>query len=76
LIIDVEGYRTRREQQIRQLTRRIADQVIQTNRRQSLEPMPANERRLAHLELQDDPLVYTESTGFGRQRKVIIYPKD
>ncbi len=76
LIIDVEGYRSRREQQIRRLTRRIADQVVQTNRSQSLEPMPANERRIAHLELQDDKEVYTESSGAGRQRKVVIFPKD
>jgi len=76
LVIDVEGYRLRREQQIRRLTRRIADQVIQTNRSQALEPMPANERRIAHLELQNDPQVYTESMGIGRQRKVIIYPQE
>lgn len=76
LIIDVEGYRQRREQQIRRLTRRVADQVVQTNRSQSLEPMPANERRIAHLELQDDKEVYTESAGIGRHRKVVIYPSD
>lgn len=73
LVIDVEGYRQRREQQIRRLTRRVAEQVIQTGRSQALEPMPANERRIAHLELQDDDEVYTESTGAGRNRKVVIY---
>ena len=73
LNIDVGGYRKRREEQIRQLARRMADQVIETQRSLSLEPMPANERRLAHLELQDDQDVYTESTGSGRFRKVVIY---
>ncbi len=76
LIIDVQGYRGRREQQIRRLARSIADQVVQTNRSQSLEPMPANERRIAHLELQDDKEVYTESTGMGRHRKVVVYPQN
>jgi spoIIIJ-associated protein len=76
LIIDVEGYRQRREQQVRRLTRRVAEQVAQTNRSQSLEPMPANERRISHIELRDHPHVYTESTGVGRHRKVVIYPKD
>ncbi len=76
LIIDVEGYRKRREQQVRRLARRVADQVIQTGRSQSLEPMPPNERRIAHLELQEDPEIYTESSGVGRQRKVVIYPQD
>ncbi len=76
LVIDVEGYRARREQQIRRLTRRVADQVIQTQRSQALEPMPANERRMAHIELKDDERVYTESAGTGRQRKVVIFPRD
>lgn len=76
LIIDVEGYRKRREQQVRRLARRVADQVMQTGRSQSLEPMPPNERRIAHLELQEDPEIYTESSGVGRQRKVIIYLQD
>ena len=75
LSIDVGGYRKRREEQIRQLARRMANQVIETQHKLSLEPMPANERRLAHLELQDDQYVYTESTGAGRNRKVVIFPQ-
>jgi len=76
LSIDVEGYRNRREQQVRQLARRVAEQVVDTNRMQALEPMPPNERRFAHLELQDNPEVYTESAGEDPNRKVIIYPTD
>ena len=41
LIVDVEGYRVRRENQLRQLARRMAEQAISTGRRQVLEPMPA-----------------------------------
>ncbi len=75
LSIDVEGYRIRREQQIRQLARRMADQAIKTGRRQILEPMPSNERRLIHLELRDHPQVTTESIGEDPRRKVTIIPK-
>jgi len=74
LSIDVEGYRERREQQVRQLARRVADQVADTKREQALEPMPPNERRLAHLELQDETQVYTESVGQEPYRKVVIHP--
>ena len=74
LSIDVEGYRERREQQVRHLARRVADQVADTKREQALEPMPPNERRFAHLELQDDPQVYTESVGQEPYRKVVIHP--
>ena len=74
LSIDVEGYRERREKQVRQLARRVADQVADTQREQALEPMPPNERRFAHLELQDDTQVYTESVGQEPYRKVVIHP--
>ena len=70
--IDVQGYRTRRERQLRQLGRRMAEQAIQTGRKQTLEPMPANERRVIHLELRDHPQVFTESVGEEPYRKVTI----
>jgi len=75
LMIDVQGYRFRRERQLRQLARRLADQVVQTGRRQMLEPMPANERRLVHLELRYHPFVTTESVGEGSNRKATIFLK-
>ena len=76
LSVDVEGYRTRRQKQIKQLANRIADQVVQTSRRQALEPMPASERRIIHIELRNHPDVYTESTGEGDRRKLVIHPKN
>jgi len=75
LSIDVQGYRSRRERQLRQLARRMAEQALHTGRRQVLEPMPPNERRLIHLELRDNPDVETESTGEEPARKVTIFPK-
>ena len=75
LIVDVEGYRRRRERQIRQLARRVADQVRATGRSQALEPMVPAERRLVHIELRNDPDLYTQSTGDGNRRKVVIHIK-
>jgi spoIIIJ-associated protein len=75
LVVDVEGYRSRRENQLRQLARRMADQAIKTGRRQILEPMPANERRIIHIELRKMPEVTTESIGEEPRRKVTIIPK-
>jgi spoIIIJ-associated protein len=72
VIIDVEGYRKRRENQLRQLARRMAEQAVKTGRRQVLEPMPANERRIIHIELRDHPEVETESMGEEPRRKVTI----
>ncbi|HEY60823.1 MAG TPA: hypothetical protein G4N92_09120 [Anaerolineae bacterium] len=76
--LDVQGYRFRRERQLRQLARRLADQVVQTSRKQVLEPMPANERRIIHLELRYHPFVTTESIGEEPTRRTSIFlkPKD
>ncbi len=76
LIIDVQGYRERRERQLRQMAARMADQVAKTGRRISLEPMTATERRIIHLALRDNSQITTESIGEEPNRKVVIYPKD
>jgi spoIIIJ-associated protein len=76
LIVDVEGYRERRHAQLRQLARRMADQAVKTGRRQILEPMPASERRIIHIELRENRMVHTESMGEEPHRKVTIIPND
>jgi spoIIIJ-associated protein len=76
LVIDVEGYRTRREHQLRQLAHRMADQAMKTGRKQTLEPMPPNERRIIHMELREDTHVTTESFGEEPHRKITIIPKE
>lgn len=75
LQIDVQHYRQRREDELRKLARRIAEQVVETGRRQVLEPMPPNERRIIHIELRDNPLVESESIGEDPRRKVTVQPK-
>lgn len=74
LVVDVQGYRKRREKSLRQLAHRMAEQAVKTGKRQSLEPMPANERRIIHIELRKNPAVITESVGEDPRRKVTIRP--
>jgi len=76
LQIDVQQYRKRREEELRKLARRIADQVTGTGRKQVLEPMPPNERRIVHIELRENPHVETESIGEDPKRKVTVLPKE
>jgi spoIIIJ-associated protein len=75
IIIDVEGYKSRRELMLRRLAKRMAEQAIQRGRTVSLEPMPPHERRIIHLALRDHPNVTTESIGEGDHRKVTIIPR-
>ncbi|MHC1785372.1 MAG: RNA-binding cell elongation regulator Jag/EloR [Anaerolineaceae bacterium] len=75
LQIDVQGYRSRRERQLKQLAHRMAEQAVHTGKRQVLEPMSASERRIIHVELSNDEQVFTESVGEEPNRKVTISPK-
>lgn len=75
IVVDVEQYKRRRVTQLTQLAERMAQQVVDTGRSVTLEPMPANERRIVHLTLRDHPQVFTESIGEDERRKVSIMPR-
>jgi spoIIIJ-associated protein len=70
--VDVEGYRRRREENLKGLALRLAEKVKNTGRTITLEPMPANERRIVHLALAEDSQVSSFSLGDGETRKVAI----
>lgn len=74
VVVDVGNYRQRRQELLEGLARRMAERVRQSGRPLALEPMGAYERRIVHLALRGDPTVYTESSGEGENRKVVIYP--
>jgi spoIIIJ-associated protein len=74
-VIDVGGYRQRREQALARLADRMARKVIEQGRPLSLEPMPPHERRIIHMTLRNHDRVYTQSTGEGDRRKVRILLK-
>ena len=73
--LDVERYRQRRENSLRDMATKVAARVVQTNRSVTLEPMTPADRRIVHTTLTDHGGVTTESTGMGENRKVTIMPK-
>ncbi|MDP2727164.1 MAG: RNA-binding cell elongation regulator Jag/EloR, partial [Dehalococcoidia bacterium] len=75
VFVDVEGYRRRRQDSLRALALRMAEQVLSSGQSVTLEAMPPHERRIVHLTLQSHPHVITESVGEGEDRKVIISPR-
>jgi len=75
IIVDAEGYRARREDNLRSMAQRVAAQVRRSGSPIMLEAMPPNERRIIHMTLAESPDVSTESTGEGEQRRVVISPK-
>ncbi len=75
VILDIEGYRSRREESLVGLAERVARQVARSRRPIVLEPMPPNERRIVHLTLQSNPEVTTESNGEGSMRRITVQPR-
>ena len=73
--IDIAGYKKRRYESLQDLALRLAEQVKRSRRLIMLEPMPADERRIIHLALTDNPDVTTQSMGEGDMRKVAIILK-
>jgi spoIIIJ-associated protein len=75
VIVDVEGYRSRREESLIGLAERVARQVSRSRRPIDLEPMPPNERRIIHLTLRSHPEVSTHSSGEGNLRHITVEPR-
>jgi spoIIIJ-associated protein len=73
--VDVEHYHRRREETLYGLAHRMAERVSRSRRPMTLEPMPANERRIIHLALSEHQNVITGSVGQGEERKVVIRPR-
>jgi spoIIIJ-associated protein len=73
--IDIEGYKQRRYQALQAFAQQMAEQVKNREMPFTMEPMPANERRIIHLALADNPNVTTESIGQGEARRVVIMPR-
>jgi len=75
VVLDVEGYRNRREVALRDMANKVAERVAQTGRSITLEPMSPADRRVIHTSLSSHPSVTTESIGVGENRKVTIMPR-
>ena len=76
LVCDVHGFRATREAELQAMAKHAANQVRQTGRAFTFEPMSANERRIIHLTLADSPDLFTESIGDGADRKLRIARKN
>jgi spoIIIJ-associated protein len=75
IVVDVEAYRVRRRQSLRQMAEKMAERVAASRKKMVLEAMPPHERRIIHITLRDHPAVTTKSVGSDDNRKVTIIPK-
>ena len=72
VILDIEGYKEKREKTLEELAEKVAKTVIRTRRSIKLEPMQAYERKIIHSKLQGNNKVKTESVGEEPNRRIII----
>jgi spoIIIJ-associated protein len=75
IVVDVDGYRDRREQSLAALAHRMAQRARETGHAVALDPMAPRDRRVIHLALKDDAAVTTRSEGEGRFRHLVIVPR-
>lgn len=74
LAVDLGHYRERRQEELEALARRTAERVRRTGKPVRLEAMPASERRIIHMVLQNEPGVATRSEGADPHRYVVVFP--
>ena len=72
--VDIGNYRAKRKDYLIDLAKRKAEQVKTTGRPVRLDPMPARERVIVHLTLQDVEGIITESEGTDPHRYLVIKP--
>lgn len=76
VILDIEGYKQKRQKTLEDLAEKVARTVIRTRKSVTLEPMQPYERKIIHSKLQDNPKVETTSIGEEPHRKVVIILKN
>ena len=76
VILDIEGYKAKREKTLQNLAEKMALKVIKTKKSVTLEPMKAYERKIIHSFLQENPKVQTKSIGEEPHRKIVISLKN
>lgn len=76
VIVDVGGWRKNKEGELENKARRWAEEVAQSGQEMELEPMPAWQRRVVHLVIEEVDGVTTQSVGEGRDRHLVIMPSN
>ncbi|MBQ3414175.1 MAG: Jag N-terminal domain-containing protein [Clostridia bacterium] len=72
VLLDIEGYKAKREKTLEELAEKVAKTVIKTRKSVTLEPMKPYERKIIHSKLQENPKVETVSIGEEPRRRIVI----
>ena len=75
VILDIGGYREKREKTLEELAVKISKTVMKTGKSITLEPMTAYERKIIHSKLQENEKIDTHSIGEEPNRRIVISKK-
>jgi spoIIIJ-associated protein len=70
--LDTENYRSKREATLVRLAHGLERSVLKDKKSITLEPMTANERRIIHSALQNNPKIKTYSVGEEPNRRMVV----
>lgn len=73
-ILDVEGWRKNKEEELMGRAKDLAQEVKESGKEMELEPMPSWQRRIIHMGVSEIEGVFSESVGEGRDRHLVIRP--
>jgi spoIIIJ-associated protein len=73
-VVDVNGYRKRRQDALARFAQQVAAEVRESNTRRALEPMPPADRKVVHDAVNEVPGVTTTSEGEEPYRRVVLIP--
>lgn len=75
ILVDVNGYWKKREEELKEMAKRVAERVVVTGEPVRLSFLNSAERRIVHLILSSHPQVFSESEGRGRERRIVVKPR-
>ncbi len=74
--VEVGDYKKNRTEYLERLAQQTKDRVLEEGRAHTLSSLKSWERRIVHMALQEDDEVTSESMGEGKDRVLVIKPRE
>ena len=74
VVVDINGYRKRRHEALARFAQQVASEVVASNKKRALEPMPPADRKVVHDAVNGIAGVTTVSEGEEPNRRVVLVP--
>lgn len=75
ILVNVGDYRERREERLKELAARVKQEALDKNEEVAIPNLSSSDRRIIHLFLQEDKEVVSESVGEGKDRQLVVKPR-